>query len=91
MAGSYLVTISSDSEPVEPVETVASDCHIVPPRGLPQPCDYNSGWNTDGIRESAQVGVGCALGTLNGGGPWGCAAGSVAAAFGIYFGHLEDD
>lgn len=72
------------------VDVVASDCHIVPPRGLPQPCDYDSGWNEDGIRDTAIVGGGCAFGALNGGGPWGCAAGAVAAWAGILFGDWKD-
>ena len=74
------------------VDVVASDCHIVPARGLPVPCDDDmGGWNEDGIRQSAIVGSGCAFGALNGGGPWGCAAGAVAAWGGILFNNWEDD
>jgi hypothetical protein len=88
--GAMILSDDADAHPVDVVEPVAADCAIVPPRGLPQPCDYDSGWNTDGLRDSAIIGVGCALGAVNGGGPWGCAVGAVSGYAGILFGNLDD-
>ena|SRR5215211_5768778 len=77
------------AETVRVMDVVSADCAIAPPRGLPQPCGYHSGWNGDGIRDTGIVAAGCAFGAMNGGGPWGCAAGAVSAWGGIIFAGLD--
>lgn len=87
-AGSYGIVSTSDPAPTSnPVEVVAEDCYIVPPRGLPQPCGEPP-LSNDNMRDIGIVITGCALGAVNKGGPWGCAAGAVSAWAGILWGGL---
>ena len=43
------------------------------------------------MRDIGIVGTGCALGAVNGGGPWGCAVGAVSAFAGILWGNVAKD
>lgn len=87
-AGSYVAVSASDPAPAsQTVEVVAEDCYIPMPRGLPQPCG-EAPLSNDNMRDIGIVITGCALGAVNGAGPWGCAAGAVSGWAGILFGGL---
>jgi hypothetical protein len=88
-AGALVITSSTDPA-AGPVEVVAEDCWLVPPRGLPQPCGDPPLSNAN-LRDIGIVITGCALGALNGGGPWGCAVGATSGYAGVLWGNTAKD
>lgn len=90
-AGAFTVVSTSDPAPSsQAIDVAADDCYIVPPRGLPQPCG-EAPLSNENMRDIGIVGTGCALGAVNGGGPWGCAVGAVSAFAGILWGNVAKD